>query len=117
MRPLVHGKEVDLVEIATNWYLDDLPPLMFIKNALNSGGWFNPRDIEEMWRDQFDWVYREMDNVVFPITINPAVADWPQVLLVLERLIAYINAHARVRWMTMDKIAEDFRNRQLFQAR
>jgi peptidoglycan/xylan/chitin deacetylase (PgdA/CDA1 family) len=117
MHPLMHGKEFDFVEIPTNWYLDDLPPLMFIKKAPNSGGWFNPRDIEEMWRDQFDWVYREMDYAVFPITIHPDVAGRPQVLLVLERLIAYINAHAGVQWMTMDKIAEDFRRRQPFRAR
>src|SRR5256885_2799027 len=31
----------------------------------------NPRDIEQMWRDQFDWVYREHDYAVFPITIHP----------------------------------------------
>lgn len=111
MKPIVRGKEVDLVEIPTNWYIDDLPPLMFIKQAPNSGGWFNPRDIEEMWRDQFDWVYREMDYAVFPITIHPEVAGRPQVLLMLERLIAHINAHEGVRWMTMDAINEDFRRR------
>ena len=26
-----------------------------------------------MWRDQFDWVYREYDYAVFPITIHPDV--------------------------------------------
>lgn len=117
MRPLEHGKEVDLVEIPTNWYLDDLPPLMFIKKAPNSGGWFNPRDIEEMWRDQFDWVYREMDYAVFPMTIHPDVAGRPQFLLVLERLIAHMNAHEGVRWMTMEDIANDFRRREAFRDR
>jgi peptidoglycan/xylan/chitin deacetylase (PgdA/CDA1 family) len=117
MRPLVHGREVDLVEIPTNWYIDDLPPLMFIKKAPNSGGWFNARDIEEGWRDQFDWVYREMDYAVFPITIHPDVAGRPQVLLVLERLISHINAHEGVRWMTMEEVAEDFRRRRPFRVR
>ncbi len=116
MKPLIHGKEVDLVEIPTNWYIDDLPPLMFIKQAPNSGGWFNPRDIEEMWRDQFDWVYREMDYAVFPITIHPDVAGRPQVLLMLERLISHISAHEGVRWMTMDEINNDFRRRAPFRS-
>ncbi len=31
MKPLVRGEETDLVEIPANWYLDDLPPMMFIK--------------------------------------------------------------------------------------
>jgi hypothetical protein len=90
---------------------------MFIKKAPNSGGWFNARDIEEGWRDQFDWVYREMDYAVFPITIHPDVAGRPQVLLVLERLIFHINAHQGVRWMTMEEVAEDFRKRRPFRGR
>ena len=60
MVPLQRGKETDLIEIPASWYLDDLPPMMFIKKSPNSHGFVNPRDIEEMWRDQFDWVYREI---------------------------------------------------------
>ena len=86
MKPLVRGHETDLVEIPANWYLDDLPPMMFIKKAPNSHGFVNPRDIEEMWRDQFDWVYREHDYAVFPMTIHPDVSGRPQVLMMLERL-------------------------------
>ncbi|PVZ19562.1 MULTISPECIES: polysaccharide deacetylase [unclassified Pseudomonas] len=108
MKPLVRGQETDLVEIPANWYLDDLPPMMFIKKAPNSHGFVNPRDIEQMWRDQFDWVYREMDYAVFPITIHPDVSGRPQVLLMLERLIEYIKDHEGVRFTTMDEIADDF---------
>ena len=111
MRPMVHGKEIDLVEIGANWYVDDLPPMMFMKKAPNSHGFVNPRDIEEMWRDQFDWVYREMDYGVFPFTIHPDVSGRPQVLLMLERLIEYINKHEGVEWMTFEEIAADFRTR------
>ena len=46
--------ETDLIEIPASWYLDDLPPMMFIKGAPNSHGFVNPRDIEQLWRDQFD---------------------------------------------------------------
>ncbi len=111
MKPLKHGTEIDLVEIGANWYVDDLPPMMFMKKAPNSHGFVNPRDIEELWRDQFDWVYREMDYGVFPFTIHPDVSGRPQVLLMLERLIEYINGHDGVRWMTFEEIAEDFRRR------
>jgi len=111
MVPLTRGHETDLIEIPANWYLDDLPPMMFIKKAPNSHGFVNPRDIEQMWRDQFDWVYREMDYAVFPITIHPDVSGRPQVLLMLERLIAHINSHEGVRWATFDEIAQDFQRR------
>lgn len=36
MKPLIRGQETGLVEIPANWYLDDLPPMMFIKDAPNS---------------------------------------------------------------------------------
>jgi len=111
MRPLEHGQEVDLVEIAANWYVDDLPPMMFIKTSPNSHGFVSPRDIEQLWKDQFDWVYRELDYAIFPLTIHPDVSGRPQVLLMLERLIDYINGHDGVRWVAMEEIAEDFRRR------
>ena len=116
MHPLKHGKEIDLVDIAANWYVDDLPPMMFMKKAPNSHGFVNPRDIEEMWRDQFDWVYREMEYAVFAFTIHPDVAGRPQVLLMLERLIEYISKHSGVEWAPFEDIANDFRKRYPFGA-
>ncbi|MHB8687302.1 MAG: polysaccharide deacetylase family protein [Candidatus Dormibacteria bacterium] len=114
MKPLVRGKEIDLVEIGANWYVDDLPPMMFIKKSPNSHGFVNPRDIEQMWRDEFDWVYRELDYAVFAFTIHPDVSGRPQVLLMLERIIDHINNHAGVTWQPMEEIAEDYRRRHPF---
>ncbi|HIM37553.1 MAG TPA: polysaccharide deacetylase, partial [Dehalococcoidia bacterium] len=111
MKALVRGHETDLVEIPASWYLDDLPPMMFIKHSPNSHGFVNPRDIEEMWRDQFDYVYRESDEAVFPITIHPDVSGRPQVLLMLERLANYIRSHPGVEFRTFDQIADDFLER------
>jgi peptidoglycan/xylan/chitin deacetylase (PgdA/CDA1 family) len=116
MRPMVHGKEIDLVEIGANWCVDDLPPMLFMKKVPNSHGFVNPRDIEQMWRDQFDWVYREMDYGVFPMTIHPDVSGRPHVILMLERLIEHINRHDGVRWLTLEEMAEDFRGRYPFAA-
>ena len=109
MRPLVRGTNVTkLIEIPANWYLDDLPPMMFIKESPNSHGFVSPRDLEQTWRDQFDWVYREYDYAVFPITIHPDVSGRPQVLLMLERFYAYLKSHPGVRFLTFDEIADDF---------
>lgn len=108
MQPLVRGEETDLVEIPANWYLDDLPPMMFIKASPNSHGFVSPRHLGEMWQDQFDWVYREMDDAAFTMTIHPDVSGRPQNLLMLERLIEHINSHSGVRWVTFDEIADDF---------
>ena len=111
MKPLVRGEETDLIDIPGSWYLDDLPPMMFIKTAPNSYGFTNPRDIEQLWRDQFDWVYREYDYAVFTMTIHPDVSGRPQVLLMHERIYEYISSHPGVRFCTFDEIADDFRAR------
>jgi peptidoglycan-N-acetylglucosamine deacetylase len=111
MKPLVRGEETDLIEIPASWYLDDLPPMMFIKKAPNSHGFVNPRHLEESWRDQFDWVYRENDYAVFGMTIHPDVSGRPQVLLMLERLIEHILSHAGTKFATFDEIANDFARR------
>lgn len=114
MKPVMRGHVIDLVEIAANWYLDDLPPMMFIKANANSHGFVNPRHLEQMWRDEFDWIYREMDYAVFPFTIHPDVSGRPQVLLMLDRMIEYISDHDGVQWRTFEEIADDFRQRHPF---
>lgn len=111
MKPLVRGQETDLVEIPANWYLDDLPPMMFIKKSPNSFGFVSPRDIGQMWIDQFDWVYRECDYAIFPMTIHPDVSARPQVLLMHERIIEHINQHSGVKWVNLNDMADDFLKR------
>ncbi|MDO8146329.1 polysaccharide deacetylase [Helicobacter pylori] len=111
MKPLIRGVETDLVEIPANWYLDDLPPMMFIKKSPNSFGFVSPHDIGQMWIDQFDWVYREMDYAVFSMTIHPDVSGRPQVLLMHEKIIEHINKHEGVRWVTFNETADDFLKR------
>jgi peptidoglycan/xylan/chitin deacetylase (PgdA/CDA1 family) len=86
MKPLIKGKPTGLVEIPASWYIDDLPPMMFIKNAPNSHGWVNPRDVEDLWKDHFDYFYENYDEFVFPMTIHPDVSGRPHVLLMHQRL-------------------------------
>jgi len=111
MKPLVRGKETGLVEIPANWYLDDLPPMMFIKKSPNSHGWVNARDVEQLWKDTFTYLYREEEDFIFPITIHPDVSGRPHVILMLERFIDWINTHEHVRWVPMIEMARDFRKK------
>jgi peptidoglycan/xylan/chitin deacetylase (PgdA/CDA1 family) len=112
MKPLERGQETDLIEIPASWHLDDLPPMMFIKRSPNSHGFVSPDVIEKMWRDQFDWVYREYDYAVFPMTIHPDVSGRPHVLMMLERLYHHIISHPGVRFCTMNDMADDFARRR-----
>ncbi|KLO13105.1 glycoside hydrolase/deacetylase [Schizopora paradoxa] len=130
MKPLQRGKETGLVEIPANWYLDDLPPMMFIKSNANSHGWVNTRDVEDLWKDTFSYCYRyvhhlpcsarrcnvdvscrEEEDFIFPITIHPDVSGRPHVLLMLERFIEWVNTHADVQWVPMIEMARRFREK------
>ena len=112
MKPLVRGRETDLVEIPASWHLDDMVPLMFMKTVPNSQGFESPRVVEETWRDAFDWVYRKCDYAIFPMTVHPDVSGRPQVLAMHERLFEHMSSKPGVRFVTMREIADDFRRRQ-----
>jgi len=114
MVPMQHGTQVDLANFSANWYTDDLPPLMFIKQSPNSHGWVNPRDVEQSWIDQFDWVHAEMEYAAFTFTLHPDVSGRPQVLKMVERVIDHISSHDGVEWMTLEDMASDFRSRYPF---
>lgn len=111
MKPFVFGKQTDLLQIPANWYLDDLPPMMFVKASPNSYGFTNPRDMEQMWKDQFDYMYREYDYAVFPMTTHPDVSGRPQVILAHERLFEYYLSHEGVKFAPLTWIADDFMKR------
>ncbi|KAG2144317.1 carbohydrate esterase family 4 protein [Suillus clintonianus] len=112
MKPLQKGKETGLVEIPGNWYLDDLPPMMFIKSSSNSHGWVSTQAVEQLWKDTFTYLYREEEDFVFPISIHPDVSGRPHVLLMLERFIEWINTHDDVQWLTFYEMTQEFRAKQ-----
>jgi peptidoglycan/xylan/chitin deacetylase (PgdA/CDA1 family) len=111
MKPFVRGEETDLVEVPASWYLEDWPPFVFQKGTPNSHGFVNPRYFEQIWLDQFDWLYNEYDYAVFPISIHPDTSGHPHILLMQQRIIEHINSHPGVVWATMEEIADDFRER------
>jgi peptidoglycan/xylan/chitin deacetylase (PgdA/CDA1 family) len=115
MKPLIPGRRVDLVEIGANWYVDDLPPMMYIKAYPNSHGYVAPQVIEQLWKDQFTWIHRNLDYAVFPFTIHPDVSGRPQNLMMLERVFDFIDGHDGVEWMTFEDCAADFRRRRPFE--
>lgn len=114
MKPWVAGEEVDMVELPCSWYLDDAPPMMFVKKFPNSAGWENPHSIGQIWQEQFDWLYRHHDYGIYTACIHPDCSGKPQVLMMLERLWDHMRRHEGVRFITMAEMAEDFRRRSPF---
>lgn len=63
-----------------------------------------------MWKEQFEFFYREYDSFVFPMSIHPQVSGKPQVILMHERIIEWINSHKGVEWCTMEQMVEEFKS-------
>lgn len=107
MRPMTRIRPSKIVEIPANWHLDDWPPLQ--PKLPTSMGHVDTAVVEKLWREQFDFAYREYDSFIFPISIHPQVSGKPQVILMHERVIEYINKHEGVEWMTFGQMAREFK--------
>ncbi|KAL2820117.1 glucose 1-dehydrogenase [Aspergillus granulosus] len=96
-----------IVEVPANWHLDDWPPFQLENGP--SHGYVDPYVIERLWKDQFDFLYGEYDTFVFPISLHPQVSGKPQVILLLQRFIEYVNSHEGVEWCTFGEMVDEFK--------
>jgi len=108
--PYHFGEPSDLVELPVSWVLDDFPHFEYFR----AGTRFNPglsaaSKVEEIWRDEFAYMHRELDGGVFTLTMHPQVIGRGHRMLMLERVIADMKAHDGVVFTTMGEAAEAFR--------
>ncbi|KAI5264832.1 glycoside hydrolase/deacetylase [Aureobasidium subglaciale] len=115
MKPLIKGEETGLVEIPGSWYIDDLPPMMFIKNTLSiiinldaHTSTSNPRDIEDIWKDHFTYYYREFDEFIFPMTIHPG--NYTK-LDVTSISLTLLQMSVGVEWVTFEQMSDEFKSK------
>lgn len=109
--PYRFGSAVDLVEMPVSWLLDDFPHFEYLRlsNRL-SPGLSAASKVEEIWRDEFDFMVREIPNGVFTLTMHPQVIGRGHRLLMLERLIAHFQS-AGATFQTLSAAAKAFRVR------
>jgi peptidoglycan/xylan/chitin deacetylase (PgdA/CDA1 family) len=109
--PYRFGREVDLVEMPVSWILDDF--LHFENVTLKSGvrtvGLSAPSKVEEIWRGEFDFMYRDVPGGVLTLTMHPQAIGRGHRMLMLERLIDYFSDHAGVEFRTLGAAAAAFR--------
>lgn len=108
MKPMTRMRPSKVIEIPASWTLDDWPPLQPIPGRAGAQGFVDTHVVEKLWREQFDFAYREYDTFIFPISIHPQVSGKPHVILMHERLIEHINKHEGVEWMPLCEMAKEF---------
>ncbi len=110
--PYLFGREVDLVEMPVSWILDDFPHFEYVRLANRvSPGLSAGSKVEEIWREEFDFMLRDVPGGVFTLTMHPQVIGRGHRMLMLERLIAHMRAQPSVRFTTLGEAAEGFRGR------
>lgn len=112
MHPLTTLRASSVVEIPANWHLDDWPPFQLSLSQPSTHGFVDTAVIERLWREQFEFLYRECPedgSFVFSISVHPQVSGKPQVVMLHERLIEWINGHEGVEWMSMERVVDEFK--------
>jgi len=108
--PYLFGPTVDLVEMPVSWILDDFPHFEYVSRPNRvSPGHSAPSKVEEIWRGEFDFMYRDVPDGVYTLTMHPQVIGRGHRMLLLERLIDYFKAHDGVEFSTLGAAAEAFR--------
>jgi peptidoglycan/xylan/chitin deacetylase (PgdA/CDA1 family) len=108
--PYLFGQPVDLVELPVSWILDDWPHFEYLSlGARISPGLSAPSKVEEIWRGEFDFMYRDVPGGLYTLTMHPQVIGRGHRLLMLERLVDYMAGHEEVRFTTLGEAAEGFR--------
>jgi peptidoglycan/xylan/chitin deacetylase (PgdA/CDA1 family) len=110
--PYLFGPEVDLVEMPVSWILDDFPHFEYVSiraRGIFAPGLSAPSKVEEIWRDDFTFMRREVARGVFTLTMHPQVIGRGHRMLMLERLIDWMKEHPRTAFSTLGEAAEVFR--------
>lgn len=107
-----------LVEIPANWYAEDMTPLQFWPHVPNSQGYVDVRVIENMWKDKFEWIkseldeMRESDIMVFPLVLHPDTSGMAHVIGMVERFVKWLQGWGgEVEFCTYEEAAKEWREK------
>ena len=107
--PYVRGEPTDIVELPVSWQRDDWPPLTFTWARPHRMGYVPEDSIFQRWYDQFDWMYENVDDGVFILTMHPQVMGQAHRIMRLEALVQHMATKPDVEFKLMDTVAEEWR--------
>lgn len=105
------GRDVPLVQMPVSWVLDDYP--IFEWNGARGSGLAAPSAVEEIWREEFNFMYEHVPGGVFTLTMHPKVIGRSHRMRMLERLIRHMRGLPGVRFARLGDCAAEWRGRLL----
>jgi peptidoglycan/xylan/chitin deacetylase (PgdA/CDA1 family) len=97
------GRVSKLVEMPVTWLLDDF--IVFEHIWGSQEGLRRPRDIEELWREEFDYGYANTSHGALVLTMHPQVIGRGSRIAMLQRLIDHFRSHDGVSFETLATVA------------
>lgn len=111
--PYTFGKPVDLVELPVSWILDDHPHFEFYRSSRGSAdGLSAASKVKEIWLGEFAFMYRDVPDGLYTLTMHPQVIGHGHRMLMLEEVIEAIRRYDAVVFSTAGDAAERFRRLQ-----
>lgn len=110
-RPNLPGPQLDLVEVPITFITSDFAYFEFngYGKPTLPAGLRNARDVEQIWRDEFDYMYERAPEGYVMLMLHPESIGWGGRIAMLERVIEYFLSRPGTRFVTAETIATEFR--------
>lgn len=108
--PWKFGKPVDLVELPVSWLLDDFPHFEYVVTPGGIvPGFKSPRDLLQVWIDEFDYLYHKIGTGIFNVTTHPQVIGRGARMVLLQGLIEHVKDRPGVKFGTLAEYVAKWR--------
>jgi peptidoglycan/xylan/chitin deacetylase (PgdA/CDA1 family) len=95
-----------VAELPVSWELDDAPHFLFNFFPAYFVGLSAPSKVYEIWSSEFDGAYQY--GGVFTLTMHPQIIGRHHRMVMLEKLIQYIQSHSDVWFATATEVVTDW---------
>jgi peptidoglycan-N-acetylglucosamine deacetylase len=96
------GPSSPILEIPVSWYLDDWPPQEYVAGV--SPGLGSHELLYDRWKESLDYARTHVSNGTYALTVHPQCIGRAHHMLMLERLVEYINSLDDVWFATLSQI-------------
>lgn len=85
--------------------MDDWPHFEFQRTPSLNPGLHTPSQVFEIWSQEFDYMYDNVPNGVFTITLHPYVSGRAHRIMMVEKLIQHMMKQSGVWFCRCEDIA------------
>jgi peptidoglycan/xylan/chitin deacetylase (PgdA/CDA1 family) len=115
--PVKLGPRLNLVELPIGFITNDFNHFEFNYGNPTLVGHDPPRRVEEIWREQFDYMHEHCPGGTLILTLHPQTIGQGLRIAMLERFILHCMSRPGTRFATHESVATEFRQAEVAAAR